>query len=401
MADMSTIGKYEIRKELGRGAMGVVYEGYDPMIKRIVALKTIRADQLVGENAEAAIARFRREAQAAGRLQHPNIVSIYDIGEEGGHLVHRDGVHQGPRAQGLFRGERAVRAGGHRADHDADPRRARLLAQARRRPPRHQARERHPARRRRRQGRRLRHRAHRVVEHDAGRHGDGHAELHVARADHGIARRRALRPLLRRRHPVPVPDGRAPVQRLGDRHHAQGAGGRSAAAFALQRAGAGRDGRRRAEGAREAARRALPERRGVRRRVAHRRRAAYGARRRRHGRGAGDLRRRDARRAGRRDAHAADRACRRSERRRAERRPPQRSGARAKVADDGHRGRRRRGRHRALGGLLWSQFQPPEGRRRESRASPRRSCRRRRAQRRPRPPPRRRQRHRRRPIPAR
>ena len=84
MAELSTIGKYEIRRELGRGAMGVVYEGYDPMIKRIVALKTIRADQLAGENAEAAIARFRREAQAAGRLSHTNIVSIYDIGEDAG-----------------------------------------------------------------------------------------------------------------------------------------------------------------------------------------------------------------------------------------------------------------------------------------------------------------------------
>jgi serine/threonine-protein kinase len=84
MAEMSTIGKYEIRRELGRGAMGVVYEAYDPMIKRIVALKTIRVDQLVGENAESVIARFRREAQAAGRLNHPNIVAIYDIGEEAG-----------------------------------------------------------------------------------------------------------------------------------------------------------------------------------------------------------------------------------------------------------------------------------------------------------------------------
>jgi serine/threonine-protein kinase len=84
MADMSTIGKYEIRRELGRGAMGVVYEAYDPMIKRIVALKTIRVDQLVGENAESVIARFRREAQAAGKLNHPNIVAIYDIGEETG-----------------------------------------------------------------------------------------------------------------------------------------------------------------------------------------------------------------------------------------------------------------------------------------------------------------------------
>src|SRR6266508_3576743 len=84
MSEIKRKAKYEIRRELGRGAMGVVYEGYDPMIKRIVALKTIRADQLVGENAETAIARFRREAQAAGRLAHPNIVSIYDIGEEAG-----------------------------------------------------------------------------------------------------------------------------------------------------------------------------------------------------------------------------------------------------------------------------------------------------------------------------
>ncbi|HEX4522990.1 MAG TPA: serine/threonine-protein kinase [Casimicrobiaceae bacterium] len=84
MADISTLGKYEIRHEIGRGAMGVVYEGYDPMIKRIVALKTIRADQLVGADGPNVIARFRREAQAAGRLNHPNIVQIYEFGEDAG-----------------------------------------------------------------------------------------------------------------------------------------------------------------------------------------------------------------------------------------------------------------------------------------------------------------------------
>ena len=84
MADIEKLGKYEIRRELGRGAMGIVYEGYDPLIKRSVALKTIRADQLSGENAETVVARFRREAQAAGRLSHPNIVSIYEFGEEEG-----------------------------------------------------------------------------------------------------------------------------------------------------------------------------------------------------------------------------------------------------------------------------------------------------------------------------
>src|SRR5262252_109272 len=84
MAELKSLGKYEIRREIGRGAMGVVYEGYDPAIKRIVALKTIRADQLVGEQSETMVARFRREAQAAGRLNHPNIVSIYDLGEDNG-----------------------------------------------------------------------------------------------------------------------------------------------------------------------------------------------------------------------------------------------------------------------------------------------------------------------------
>ncbi|MEP7275389.1 MAG: serine/threonine-protein kinase, partial [Betaproteobacteria bacterium] len=84
MSDPNLIGKYEIRRELGRGAMGVVYEAYDTQIKRLVALKTIRADQLAGETSENLAARFRREAQAAGRLNHPGIVSIYDFGEDAG-----------------------------------------------------------------------------------------------------------------------------------------------------------------------------------------------------------------------------------------------------------------------------------------------------------------------------
>jgi len=78
------LGKYEVRRMLGRGAMGVVYEGYDPLIKRSVALKTIRSDQLQGDAAGEILARFRREAEAAGRLNHPNIVSIYDFGEDDG-----------------------------------------------------------------------------------------------------------------------------------------------------------------------------------------------------------------------------------------------------------------------------------------------------------------------------
>src|SRR5689334_12199239 len=81
---ISQLGKYEIRRELGRGAMGVVYEAYDPLIKRRVALKTIRPDQLGGERSDDLVARFRREAQAVGRLSHPNIVSIYAFDEDNG-----------------------------------------------------------------------------------------------------------------------------------------------------------------------------------------------------------------------------------------------------------------------------------------------------------------------------
>jgi len=78
----SKIGKYEILRELGRGAMGIVYEAFDPTIERTVALKTIRRDQLEGAESADLIARFQREAKAAGRLNHPNIVSIYDFGDD-------------------------------------------------------------------------------------------------------------------------------------------------------------------------------------------------------------------------------------------------------------------------------------------------------------------------------
>ncbi|HSD40896.1 MAG TPA: serine/threonine-protein kinase [Burkholderiales bacterium] len=84
MSGIAKLGKYQIRCELGKGAMGVVYEGHDPMIDRVVALKTIRAENLQGEDAQEQLARFRREAQAAGRLTHPNIVGIYDFGEDAG-----------------------------------------------------------------------------------------------------------------------------------------------------------------------------------------------------------------------------------------------------------------------------------------------------------------------------
>ena len=75
------LGKYEIRGVLGRGAMGVVYDGWDPLIHRRVAIKTIRLPDTGDEEAAEGFARFRREAQAAGRLTHPNIVGVFDYAE--------------------------------------------------------------------------------------------------------------------------------------------------------------------------------------------------------------------------------------------------------------------------------------------------------------------------------
>ena len=78
------LGKYNIVGELGQGAMGTVYKGEDPVIGRTVAIKTINAAALAGQNAVEAATRFKQEAQAAGRLNHPNIVVVYDYGEEAG-----------------------------------------------------------------------------------------------------------------------------------------------------------------------------------------------------------------------------------------------------------------------------------------------------------------------------
>jgi serine/threonine-protein kinase len=77
------IGKYRIVRTLGRGAMGMVYEGFDPVIERKVAIKTILADYLDAAEMEDATARFKREAQAGGRLQHPSIVGVYEYGGDG------------------------------------------------------------------------------------------------------------------------------------------------------------------------------------------------------------------------------------------------------------------------------------------------------------------------------
>jgi serine/threonine-protein kinase len=77
------LGRYQVERELGKGAMGVVYQGRDPKIGRVVAIKTMAlAQEFEADELADVKARFFREAETAGRLNHPNIVTIFDAGEE-------------------------------------------------------------------------------------------------------------------------------------------------------------------------------------------------------------------------------------------------------------------------------------------------------------------------------
>lgn len=74
-------GRYQIVSELGRGSMGVVYQAHDPQINRLVALKVLREDRVTSEDY---LQRFLKEATAIGRLSHPGIVTVYDVGQDHG-----------------------------------------------------------------------------------------------------------------------------------------------------------------------------------------------------------------------------------------------------------------------------------------------------------------------------
>ena len=262
MPSIDKLGKYEIRRELGRGAMGVVYEAYDPMIKRIVALKTIRADQLQREDAPVVLARFRREAQAAGRLNHPNIVSIYDFDEDDGtsfiameYVTGRD-LRECFEGGERFKTADAVRLMGQILDALDYSHRQGVI--------------------------------HRDVKPANVFLADGSvkvADFGIAHIDSssltqdgsvmgtpsymspeqilGLAGRRALGSLFRRRDSLSVPHRRAAVRRLVGDDDAEGAEGGPAAAFHAERAAAGRDRCGRAQGARKASRRPLSNGRRV------------------------------------------------------------------------------------------------------------------------------------------
>jgi serine/threonine-protein kinase len=77
-----TLGRYQVLDEIGDGAMGRVYRGFDPLVRRVVAIKIVKPELLAGAAAGEYARRFRREAQAAGVLSHPAIVGIYDVGDD-------------------------------------------------------------------------------------------------------------------------------------------------------------------------------------------------------------------------------------------------------------------------------------------------------------------------------
>jgi serine/threonine protein kinase len=83
MEDIKSLGRYQIKGVLGKGAMGLVYDGFDPKLNRRVAIKTILTRTLDAATAKQYSMRFQREVRAVARLNHPNIVQVYDFGNEG------------------------------------------------------------------------------------------------------------------------------------------------------------------------------------------------------------------------------------------------------------------------------------------------------------------------------
>jgi len=102
------LGRYKIIKEIGHGAMGVVYEAKDPLIDRIVAVKTINLEDLDPDERKEYEARFYLEARSAGRLSHPNIVTIHDLGESEGVPYIAMELMEGRELQNLLKSEQLL-----------------------------------------------------------------------------------------------------------------------------------------------------------------------------------------------------------------------------------------------------------------------------------------------------
>ena len=179
--------RYRIEARIGAGGMAEVYRGFDPVLNRTVAIKILNP-QFARD--ASFVERFRREAQAAARLNHPNIVGVYDTGADGEtQFIVMEFIEGRTLADFLSGGPAThARAGGR--DRPEDLRRAGRGARAGRDPPRHQAGQRHGDARRHREGHGLRHRAHHGGPRDraADVGGAGHRLLSLARAGAGRAR---------------------------------------------------------------------------------------------------------------------------------------------------------------------------------------------------------------------
>src|SRR5262249_31557994 len=115
MNTVRSIGRYRVEALLGTGAMGEVYRAHDPAIDRLVAIKVVRPELVAGSGGDQLLERFRREARAAGRRFHPNIVAIWDFGEEDGipflvmELIEGKSLDEILKASGLFTADRSIR----------------------------------------------------------------------------------------------------------------------------------------------------------------------------------------------------------------------------------------------------------------------------------------------------
>ena len=137
---MEKIGKYKVLGLLGKGGMGIVYKALDPDIERDVAIKTIRFDNFQeGTQKDDLMARFIREARAAGKLNHPNIVTVYDVGREEDLTYIVMQYIEGQSLQALIDSGKRLSPPGDRRSHETGRRRLGLRPQQRHRPPRHQA----------------------------------------------------------------------------------------------------------------------------------------------------------------------------------------------------------------------------------------------------------------------
>ena len=205
-------GRYEITHLIARGGMAQVYRAMDLQLDRPVALKVLFPELSVDRTF---VERFRREAQAAANLSHPNIVPVFDWGEDDGSYFIVMEFIDGRALSAVLRDPTPLPPRPDRHHRRRGGRRPRLRPSPRRRAPRREAGQRPDHARRRRQGHRLRHRPGRQHrgEPDPDRRRHGHGGLLLPRAGRGQGGRLAQRHLLARRRALRDGGGQAALHR--------------------------------------------------------------------------------------------------------------------------------------------------------------------------------------------